>query len=132
MDELKQAKNLFKKLINNQDSAVYSADKTDRTLLDKARKSAYEKDKVFYKIYNELEDNKIIFDDEKTRIPFYTPFIEQKKDIYRLSALYSINAPLQFFHADIADIRFFQSQQVIQSTCYSALIYSRLKLTFIQ
>ena len=47
MDELKQAKNLFKKLINNQDSAVYSADKTDRTLLDKARKSAYEKDKVF-------------------------------------------------------------------------------------
>ena len=58
---------------------------------------------------------------KKTRIPFYTPFIKQKKDIDRSSVLYSINTPLQFFHADIGDIRF-----------YSASIYSCLKLMFIQ
>ena len=100
--------------------------------MNKARKSTYEKDKVFYKIYNKLEDKEITYDDQKTRIPFYTPFIEQKKHIDRSSALYSINALLQFFYADIADIHFFQSQQLIQSTSYSGLIYSRLKLTFIE
>ena len=107
MDELKQAKNLFKKLINDQDSVFYSADKINSTLLNKARKSVYEKDKVFYKIYNSLEDQEIIYDNEKDRTPFYTSFVEQKKDIDRLSALYSVNAPLRFFHADIADMRFF-------------------------
>ena len=126
---MKQAKNLFKKLINDQNSVFYSADKINRTLLSRARKSAYEKDKVFYKIYISLEDQENIYDDdndkEKTRIPFYTSFIEQKKDIGRSSALYSINAPMQFFHADIADIRFFfqNLQSIVNMLCY-VLIYS--------
>ena len=84
-----------------------SADKINRTLLNRSRKSEYEKDRVFYKIYKSLEDKDVIYDSEKTRIPFYTPFVEQKKDIDRSSALYSVNAPLQFFHADVANIRFF-------------------------
>ena len=71
--------------------------------------SSYEKDKVFYKIYIRLEDQEMIYDDndEKERIPFYTPFIEQKQDINRSLTLYSLNNPMQFFHADVADIRFF-------------------------
>ena len=97
MDEMKQAKNLFKKLLNDQNSVFYSADKINRTLLSRARKSAYEKNKVFYKIYISLEDQETIHDNnnnEKTRIPFYTPFVEQKKDIDRSSGLYSINDPM--------------------------------------
>ena len=98
MDEMKQAKKLFKKLVNDQNSVFYSAEKINRTLLSGARKPAYKKDKVFYKICISLEDQENIYDDdndkEKTRIPFYTPFIEQKKDINRSSALYSINAPM--------------------------------------
>ena len=45
--------------------------------------------KFFYKIYIRLEDQEIIYDDneEKERIPFYTPFIEQKQDINRSSTL---------------------------------------------
>ena len=46
-DKQKQVKNLFKKLINDQNSAFYSSDKITRTLLNKGRKSSYEKDKVF-------------------------------------------------------------------------------------
>ena len=46
-DEQKQVKNLFKKLINDQNSVFYSSDKITRTLLSKGRKSSYEKDKVF-------------------------------------------------------------------------------------
>ena len=90
----------------------YSADKINRTLLNESRKSAYKKDRVFYKIYRDLEDKDVIYDREKARLPFYIPFVEQKKDIDRSSALYSINAPLQFFHADVADIRFFSKSAI--------------------
>ena len=109
MDEIKQIKSLFKKLIKGKNSVFYLADKINRTLLNKSRTSSYEKDKVFYKIYIRLEDQEIIYDDneEKERIPFYTPFVEQKQDINRSSMLYSINGPMQFFHADVADICFF-------------------------
>ena len=66
------------KLINDQNSVFYSSDKITRTLLNKGRKSLYEKDKVFYKIFNSIEDKDVIYDfnDEKTRLPFYTPFVE--------------------------------------------------------
>ena len=114
MDEIKQIQNLFKKLIKDKNDMFYSADKINRTLLNNSRTSSYKKDKVFYKIYFKLEDQEIIYDDneEKERIPFYTPFIEEKQDINRSSTLYSLNGPMQFFHADVADIRFFSKSAV--------------------
>ena len=113
-DEQKQVKNLFKKLINDQNSVFYSSDKITRTLLNKGRKSSYEKDKVFYKIFNLIEDKDIIydFDTDKPKLPFYTPFVEQKKDIDRSSSLYTINSPMQFFHADLAYLQFFAKSAV--------------------
>ena len=113
--EMKQLKNLFKKLTNDENSVFYSADRINKTLLNKGRKSFYEKDKVFYKLYNVVEDKNIIYeddDDEKDRVPFYTPFIQQKKDIDRSSTLYTINGPLQFFHADIAFLKFLAKSAV--------------------
>ena len=53
MDEQKQLKNLFKKLINDQNSIFYLADRINKTLLNKGR-SSYEKDKVFYKKFNAI------------------------------------------------------------------------------
>ena len=105
--EEKQLKNLFKKLINNQNSVFYSADKINTTLLNKGRRSSYEKDKVFYNLFNTVEDRNIIYENNENRIPFYTPFVEHKKDIDRSSALYTIDGPLQFFHADVAFLKFF-------------------------
>ena len=108
-DEQKQVKNLFKKLINDQNGVFYSSDKITRTLLNKGRKSSYKKDKVFYKIFNLIEDKDIIydFDTDKPKLLFYTLFVEQKKDINRSSSLYTINGPMQFFHADLAYLQFF-------------------------
>ena len=63
--------------------------KINKTLLNKARKLFYENDKVFYKFYARTEDQNI-FDNDKVKIPFYTPLLEQKKNIDRSSALYSI------------------------------------------
>ena len=113
-DEQKQVKNLFKKQINDQNSVFYSSDKITRTLLNKDRKSSYEKDKVFYKIFNLIEDKDIIydFDTDKPKLPFYTPFVEQKKDIDRSSSLYTINGLMQFFHADLAYLHFFAKSAV--------------------
>ena len=115
---MKQLKNLFKKLTNDEDSVFCSADRINKTLLNKGRKSFYEKDEVFYKLFNVVEDKNIIYedddddDDEKDRVPFYTPFIQQKKDIDRSSTLYTINRPLQFFHADIAFLKFLAKSAV--------------------
>ena len=105
-DEKKQLKNLFKKLVNDQNSIFYSTDRINKTLLNKGRKSSYEKDKVFYKLFNTIEDRNILYENDENRVPFYTPFIEQKKDIDRSSSLCSVNGPLQFFHADIAFLKF--------------------------
>ena len=103
--EEKQVKNLFKKLINDQNSVFFSSDKINKTLLNKGRKSLYEKDKVFYNLYKKIENKSIIYDENENRVPFYTPFTPQKKNIDR-STLYSVNGPLQFFHADIAYLKF--------------------------
>ena len=101
----KRAKNLFKKLLTDANSVFYLAEKFNKTLLNKARKSFYEKDKVFYKLYATTE-NQNIFDNDKVKLPFYTPFLEKKKDLDRLPALYSIG-PFELVHADVANIHFF-------------------------
>ena len=76
----KQMKNLFRKLINDEKSVFFSSDRINKTLLNKGRKSSYEKDKVFYSLFKNVEDNKnIIYDKNENRVPFYTPFIPQKK-----------------------------------------------------
>ena len=78
MDKLKQTKNLFKKLIKDENSVFYAVNRISRSLLDKAKKSLFEKDKVFYKYYLDLEDKNVLHESENTKksIPFYTPFVE--------------------------------------------------------
>ena len=109
--EEKQMKNLFKKLINDEESVFFSADRINKTLLNKGKKSSYEKDKVFYNLFKNVENKNIIYEENKDRVPFYTPYIPQKKNIDR-STLYSVNGPLQFFHADIAFLKFLAKSAV--------------------
>ena len=109
--EEKQIKNLFKKLVNDQKSVFFSADKINQTLLNKGRKSIYEKDKVFYNLLKKIDDKDVIYDKEEKRIPFYTPFTPQRKDIDR-STLFSLNGPIQFYHADIAYLQFLAKSAV--------------------
>ena len=133
-DEQKQVKNLFKKLINDQNSVFYSSDKITRTLLNKGRKSSYEKDKVFYKIFNLIEDKDVVydFDTDKPKWLFYTSFVEQKKDINRSSSLYTINCPMQFFHADLAYLQFFAKSAVDPKYALVCVDLFHRKFMFIQ
>ena len=109
MDKLKKAKNIFKKLIKDEKSIFYAVERITRTRLNKARKSLYEKDKFIYKYYLDLEDKNALYVSKnmKAKIPFYIPFVQQRKDIDRPSSLYSMKAPFQLVHADVADIQFF-------------------------
>ena len=89
-EKLKQSKNLFKKLVKDEKSVFYAADRLNKTLLSKARNSFYGKDKIFYKFCLQLENKNILYENDEvtgTRIPFYTLFVEQRKDIDRSSAL---------------------------------------------
>ena len=47
MEKLKQSRNLFKKLIKDEKSVFNVTDRTTKTLLNKVRKSLYQKDKAF-------------------------------------------------------------------------------------
>ena len=62
MDKLKQTKNWFKNLSKMKKSIFYATDRITRTLLNKARKSLYKKDKVFYKYYLDLEDKNLLYE----------------------------------------------------------------------
>ena len=54
--KLKQSKIFLKNLITDEKSVFQAADRTNKTLLNKVRKSFYEKDKIFYKFYLELKN----------------------------------------------------------------------------
>ena len=69
------------------------------------RTSLYPKDKVFVKIYNEIDNSS----SKKTNIInakllLNTSFIEKREDVDR-STLYSFSGPFEALQADIADIR---------------------------
>ena len=113
----KQLKYLFGKLTKDSNSLFYLVQKINRNLLNKARKWVYEKDKVFYKDFNEIENRDTIFDEEEEKIPFPALFIEQKKDIDRSSTLYSIKAPFELFYASIANIKILSKSAIDTHYC---------------
>ena len=103
-------------------------------LLNKARKSLYEKDKTFYKYYLDLEDKNVLYESQKPKAKkiFVLPLSNRKKDSDWLSTLNNIKGPFKLLHADVADIQFFfLSQELIQNIVYWLWIFSLLKCTFI-
>ena len=80
-NEEKQMKNLFQKLINDEKSVFFSSDRLTKTLLNKGRKSSYEKDKVFYSLFKNVEDKNIIYDKNEERVPFFIPPMFHKRKI---------------------------------------------------
>ena len=111
--EKKQLRNLYKKLLENENSVLFAADQLNARILHKIKKSSYDKDQVFYKLFKKLESKEeqdVI--EKESKVPFYTPFVENKKDIDRSSALYTVNGPLQFCHADLAYLQVFGKSAV--------------------
>ena len=102
-ENFKRAKNLYNALKKDGESISFASEKINKQLITKIKRSKYEKDIIFLKLYNTIENVNL---DEKEEIPTFVPFIENKKDIDN-STLYSFNGPFQLLHTDIADISFF-------------------------
>ena len=94
--------NLFRNLQKDPRSVFYSVGNLSKSVLNKATKSVYEKDKVFVNLYNQLED-KIFY--QNNFLPLVTPFINKKSNADH-STLYSIDKPFELLHADFTDTRF--------------------------
>ena len=105
----KRIQNLFRTLQKDPQSVLFGNQSITRQLQKKLSKSYYEKDKVFTKLYQNLEDKN--FDKQNYKIPLTTPFYEKRTEIDR-TTLYSIEKPFQRVHADIADLRFFAKSAV--------------------
>ena len=89
---------------------------TSKTLFNKAAKSAFEKDKVFVNLYNQLENKKIFKKPNQDSLPITTPFYDFKSNVDH-STLYSIGKPFELLHADIADTRFLAKSAVDPKYC---------------
>ena len=93
--------NLLRNLQKDSKSIFYAIENLSRTILNKARKSTYDKDKIFVNLYNQLEDKNIY---QNNNLPLVTPFVNKKSDTDH-STLYSIRKRFELLHADIADLR---------------------------
>ena len=98
----KRAQNLFRSLQNDPKSVFYTTANLTKSLFKKSKIAAYNKDNVFVKLYEQLEDKNIY---KNGNVSLVTSFVDKKNDIDH-SKLYSFSKPFEAMHADIADLRF--------------------------
>ena len=77
MEKFKRAKNLYNALKEYEESIFFSSEKITKQLIKKAKKSRYEKDKVFLSLYNNIED--VNLQEEEVVIPTFVPFVDKKR-----------------------------------------------------
>ena len=99
-------------------------------MLKKARKYFYAKSKFLVNIYNNLKNKNDLYDN-KVVLRIYTLFVEQNENIDR-STLFSIKAPFELNHGDIADRRFLGKSAVDSKYCLLFVIFLPLKLILTQ
>ena len=106
--------NLFNNLQKNPTSIFYLVGNLSKTVLNKASKSVFEKDKVFVNLYNQLEDKH--FRSKNDVLPVVMPFNDLKSNVDH-STLFSIGKSFELLHADIADTRFLAKSAVDPKYC---------------
>ena len=108
-----RVENLFRNLLKDPRSVFCSTGNLPKSIVNKANKSVYEKDKVFVNLYKQLEDKNFY---QKNNLPLVTPFFSQKSNVDH-STLYSISKPFDLVHGDIADTRFLAKSAVDPKYC---------------
>ena len=78
---IKQIKNLYKWVIKDEKSLFYAADCANIKLINRAKTSLYDKDKVFVKLYKESENIEEMYFNENNQptLPLTTPFVQKRK-----------------------------------------------------
>ena len=112
---VKRTENLFNSLQKNTNSIFYLAGNTiTKTLINKASRSVFEKDRLFVDLYKQIEDKKKFKNSDL--LPITTPFYESKSNVDH-STLFSISKPFELLHGDIADTRFLAKSAVDPKYC---------------
>ena len=109
--------NLFRNLQKDPKSIFYAIENLSRTILNKARKSAYDKGKAFVSLQDQLEEKNVY---QNNNLPFVTPFVNKRSNIDHLT-LHTISKPFELLHADIADLRFLAKSAVSPKYCLLAV-----------
>ena len=112
-EKKERLQNLFRRPQNDPKTVFYTVSSLNKTISNKAKKSAYAKHTVFVNLYEKLEDKNF---HEKQTLPLATPFIDKESNIDH-STLYSISKPFQLFQADIADLRFL-AKSAVDPKCF--------------
>ena len=109
----KRVQNLFISFQNDPKSVFYTTNKITKSLLKKAKMATYNKDDVFVKLYEQIEDKKFY---KNENLPLVTPYIDKKSNIDHWT-LYSISRSFEALHSDIADLRFLAKSAVDPKYC---------------
>ena len=112
-ENYKRTKNIYNVLKKDEESVLFGSEKLNKNLIKKIKRTSYEKDNIFLRLYESVERVNV---DEVNEIPTFVPFLENKKSINN-STLYSFNGSFQLLHADIADIRFFSKSAADPHYC---------------
>ena len=103
MDNLKKE---FNKLQTDSKSVQFTEEKLNLKLLQKRKRSTFNKDKEFVNSFNLLENKKDLFkNDSRYSMPIKAEFVQKSDDTDR-STLFSVQAPFDLLHADSGDLRF--------------------------
>ena len=94
-------------------NAFYSFGNLSKTIINKAKKSVYNKDKVFVNLYEKLEDKSFHNKNSLCR----------KKSNINQSTLSSTSKPLELLHADIADLIFLAKSVVDPKYCLLVVVH---------
>ena len=112
---VKRTENLFNSLQKNTNSIFYLAGNAiTKTLINKASRSVFEKDRLFVDLYKQIKDKKKFKNSDL--LPITTPFYESKSNVDH-STLFSISKPFELLHGDIADTRFLAKSAVDPKYC---------------
>ena len=111
--------NLLTKLRVDENSILFAKGETlDDKTVKNISKSKYSKDIVLYNLYKEYIKNGGKKEDSKTKkIVTNTPFVQERSSTQRVDILHSIDGPMQFIHADVADLNFFSKSAVAPKYC---------------
>ena len=112
---VKRTENLFNSLQKNTNSIFYLAGNAiTKTLINKASRSVFEKDRLFVDLYKQIKNKKKFKNSDL--LPITTPFYESKSNVDH-STLFSISKPFELLHGDIADTRSLAKSAVDPKYC---------------
>ena len=124
----KRIQNLFRNLQKDLKSVFYSVGNLSKSILNKASKSIYEKDKVFVNLYNQLEDKNFY---QNNNLPLITPFLNKKVMLIIRHFVVLVNL-LNYYMPTLQIQGFWQNLLLIQNVLFYWLNYLLQKYTFIQ